>query len=71
MEAGYTVRRSDNVIYDVDVQSSFGVRHANQLRHSYLLERQSNYTVIPLNALLDTFELPQRVQATYNKQRKS
>ena len=68
---GYIIRRSGNVIYDVDVQSSIWVRHANQRRHSYLSERPSNDTVIPLNVLLDTFELPQRVQTTCREQSKS
>ena len=68
---GYILHRSGNVIYDVDVQSSIWVRHANQLRHSYLSERPSNDTVIPLNVLLDTFELPQRVQTTCSEQSKS
>ena len=66
---GYVIRHSGNVIYDV--QSSIWVRHANQLRHSYLSERPSNDTVIPSNVLLDTFELPQRVQTTCSEQSKS
>ena len=68
---GYIIRRSRNVIYDVDVQSSIWVRHANQLRHSYLSERPSNDTVIPFDVLLDTFELPQRVQTTCSEQSNS
>ena len=64
------IRRSGNVIYEVDVQSSIWVRHANQLRHSYLSERPSNDTVIPLNILLDTFKLPQKVQTTCSEQSK-
>lgn len=66
---GHIVRRSGKVIYDVDVQSSIWVRHANQLRHSYLPKRQSND--IPLNILLDTFELPQSVPAACRKQNKA
>ena len=68
---GYIIRRSGNVIYNVDVQSSIWVRHANHLRHSYLSERPSNDTVIPLNVLLDTFELHQRVRTTCSEQSKS
>lgn len=68
---GYIILRSGNVIYDVDVQSTTWVRHANQLHHSYLPERQSNDTVIPLNVLLDTFELPQSVQTKCSKESKS
>ena len=33
---GYVIRRSGNVIYDVDVQSSIWVRHTNQLHYSDL-----------------------------------
>ena len=58
---GYIIRRSSNVIYDVDELSSIWVRHANQLRHSYLSERPSNDKAIPLKVLLDTSKLPQWV----------
>ena len=54
---GRIIRRSGNVIYDVDIESTVWVRHANQLRSSHLPETRSDFT-LPLDILLDTFELP-------------
>lgn len=52
------------------MQSSIGVSHANQLCFSCLPDTKSNDTVIPINILLDTFELPQSLQVkSINNQR--
>ncbi|KAF6774199.1 hypothetical protein AHF37_06130 [Paragonimus kellicotti] len=47
----------DRVTYDVKVQSSIWVRHANQLRPSFQPVTVPSSRVIPLDILLDTFEL--------------
>ncbi|KAF6773972.1 hypothetical protein AHF37_06755 [Paragonimus kellicotti] len=61
--AGRILRRTGRVTYDVEVQSSIWVRHANQLRPSFQPVTVPSSRVIPLDILLDTFELPQDVSA--------
>lgn len=68
---GDIVRCTGNAIYDLDVLSPIWFRLANQLRPSRLPMIKSNYTVIPLNVLLDTFELLHCFQAKPNKQPKT
>lgn len=53
------VCRTDHVAYDVDVQASVWVQHANQLDLSLLVETKLPDIVIPLGVLLDTMDLPQ------------
>ncbi|KAF8561776.1 hypothetical protein P879_09061 [Paragonimus westermani] len=48
----------------MEVQSPMWVRHANQLRPSFHWVTAPSSRVIPLDILLDTFELPQGVSAT-------
>lgn len=50
----------ENVIYEVDVYSSILVRHANQLRASYLTATKEQDAAFLLDILLDTFDLPQQ-----------
>ena len=53
---GHIVRRSGKTVYDVQVESSIWVRHANQLRTSHL----------PMDILCDTFGLPITNEGTIN-----
>ncbi|KAF7233959.1 hypothetical protein EG68_12210, partial [Paragonimus skrjabini miyazakii] len=61
--AGRILRRNGRVTYDVEVQSSVWVRHANQLRPSFQPVTVPFSPVIPLDVLLDTFGLSQDVSA--------
>ncbi|KAF7253016.1 hypothetical protein EG68_09751 [Paragonimus skrjabini miyazakii] len=61
--AGHILRRTGRVTYDVEVQSSVLVRHANQLRPSFQPVTVPSNRVIPLDVLLDTFDLSQDVSA--------
>lgn len=56
---GLIRRRTGQVVYDVDVQSSTWVRHANQLRPCYQPATITSNHTVPLDIILDTFELPQ------------
>ncbi|KAF7234807.1 hypothetical protein EG68_11686 [Paragonimus skrjabini miyazakii] len=59
--AGRILRRTGRVTYDVEVQSSVWVRHANQLRPSFQPVTVPSNRIIPLDVLLDTFDLSQDV----------
>ncbi|KAF7235519.1 Gag-pol polyprotein [Paragonimus skrjabini miyazakii] len=61
--AGRILRRTGRVTYDVEVQFSVWVRHANQLRPSLQPVTVPSNRVIPLDVLLDTFDLSQDVSA--------
>ncbi|KAF7242672.1 hypothetical protein EG68_10163 [Paragonimus skrjabini miyazakii] len=61
--AGRILRRTGRVTYDVEVQSSVRVRHANQLRPSFQPVTVPSNRIIPLDVLLDTFDLSQDVSA--------
>ncbi|KAF5400464.1 hypothetical protein PHET_05928 [Paragonimus heterotremus] len=63
LTAGRTLRRTGRVTYNVEVQSSIWVLHANQLRPSFQPVTVPSSRVIPLDILLDTFDLPQDVLA--------
>ncbi|KAF7232980.1 hypothetical protein EG68_07833 [Paragonimus skrjabini miyazakii] len=56
--AGRILRWTVWVTYDVEMQSSTWVRHGNQLRASYQPVTVPYSRVLPLDILLDTFELP-------------
>ena len=51
-----------NPLFGSDIQISYIIQTFS--------ERPSNDTAIPLNILLDTFKLPQRVQTTCSEQSK-
>ncbi|KAF7257514.1 hypothetical protein EG68_05260 [Paragonimus skrjabini miyazakii] len=61
--AGRILQRTSQVTYDVEVQSSVWVRHANQLRPSFQPVTVPSNRVISLDVLLDTFDLSQDVSA--------
>ena len=61
---GHIVQQTGNVIYNVNVQNSIWVRHSKQLRPSHLLVEIQQDPTIPLNILLDTFDLPQQIPET-------
>ena len=56
---GLIVHRIRHVTYDVDVQSSSRIRHANQLCLSRIPLTKLQDPVHPLDILLDTFEFLQ------------
>ena len=60
---GRIVQKTGNATYNVNVQNSIWFRHSNQLRLSYLPVEIQDPT-IPLNILLDTFDLPQQTPET-------
>ncbi|GAA52877.1 hypothetical protein CLF_109028 [Clonorchis sinensis] len=60
---GIIVRRAGRVVYQVNVGSSIWVRHANQLRASYLPATVTLDPVLPLEILLGTFELSQKAKS--------
>ncbi|KAF8572151.1 hypothetical protein P879_00351 [Paragonimus westermani] len=62
--AGRILRRTGRVTYDVEMQSSIWVHHANQLRPSFQQMAIPSSRVTPLDILLNTFELPKDVSAT-------
>ena len=57
---GHIVQQTGNVTYNVNVENSIWVRHSNQLRPSHLPVEIQQDPTIPLNILLDTFDLPQQ-----------
>ncbi|KAF5395995.1 hypothetical protein PHET_11296 [Paragonimus heterotremus] len=59
--AGHTLRGTGLATYDVEVQSSLWVSHANQLCPSFQPVTVPSSQVIPLDILLDTFNLHQNV----------
>ena len=61
---GRIVQQTGNVTYNVNVQNSIWVRHSNQLRPSHLPVEIQQDPTIPLNILLDTFDLPQQTPET-------
>ena len=60
---GHIVQQTGNVTYNVNAQNSIWVRHSNQLRPSHLPVKIQDPN-IPLNILLDTFDLPQQTSET-------
>ncbi|KAF7234492.1 hypothetical protein EG68_11775 [Paragonimus skrjabini miyazakii] len=61
--AGRILRWTGPVTYNVEVQSSLWVRHANQLRPSFQPVTVPSNQVIPLDALLGALDLSQDVSA--------
>ena len=61
---GHIVQQIGNVTYNVNVQNSIWVRHSKQLRPSHLPVEIQQDPTIPLNILLDTFDLPQQTPET-------
>ncbi|KAF8567714.1 hypothetical protein P879_08883 [Paragonimus westermani] len=53
------LRRAVRIIRDVEVQSPIWVRNANQTRPSFQQVTVPSSRIIPLDILLETFELPQ------------
>ena len=60
----HIVQQTGNVTYNVNVQNSIWVRHSNQVRPSHLPVEIQQDPTIPLNILLDTFDLPQQTPET-------
>ena len=56
---GTIVRKRGNIVYEVDVHSAVWIRHANQLRSTPIEGPRPRDSTIPLDILLDTFELVQ------------
>ncbi|KAF5394179.1 hypothetical protein PHET_12101 [Paragonimus heterotremus] len=61
--AGCILQQNDQVTYEVEVQSSIRVGHASHLRPSFQPVTVPYSRVIPLDILLDTFDLPQDASA--------
>lgn len=54
----YIWHQTGNVTYDVSMQSCIWVQHANQIHFSNLAISTNQRLDLPLNILLDTFDLP-------------
>ena len=62
---GHIVQQTGNVTYNVNVKNSIWVQHSNQLRPSHLPVEIQQDPTIPLNILLDTFDLLQQTPETF------
>ena len=66
---GYILCQPGNVTYNVSLQSSTWVQHANQLCSSKLEISTKQGLDLPLNILLDTFGLPRENVGTSKQNR--